>query len=74
MIDDIIDVFADCKFIVGLTNLVFYNINKMDSRFLRQLAPNITYGKQRDQNKREIKTILKAVLIAPRRRCWHYLL
>ena len=47
MIDEFIDVFAECDSDVGLTNVVFHEIDTGVSRLLRQPARRIPYGDQR---------------------------
>ena len=48
MIDDFIEVFAECDSDVGVTNVVFYKIKTGDSRPIRQPARFLRYGNQRD--------------------------
>ena len=48
MIDEFIDVVAECDSDVGSTNVVFHKIDTGVSRPFRQPAPRIPYGVQRD--------------------------
>ena len=57
MIDDFIDVFAECDSDVGSTNVVFHEIDTGGSQPLRQPARRISYGEQKNAVKSEIETL-----------------
>ena len=58
-VDEFNDVSAECDSDVGLTNVVFHEIDTGDSRFLRQQARRISYGEQRNAVESEIVKLLE---------------
>ena len=54
IIDEYLNVFAECDSDVKSINVVFHEIDTGDSRSLRQFAYRILYGEQRDTVKSEI--------------------
>ena len=65
MIDEFIDVFAECDSDVGLTNVVFHVIHIGVSRPLRQSARRIPYGEQRNAVESEIQKLLENGVARP---------
>ena len=70
MIDEFIDVFAECDSDVGLTNVVFHEIDTGVSRPLRQFARRIPYGEQRDAVESEIEKLLENGVARPSTSPW----
>ena len=70
MIDEFIDVFAECDSDVGSTNVVFHEIDTGVSRFLRQPARRIPYGEQRDAVDHEIEKLLENGVARPSTSPW----
>ena len=68
LIDEFIDVFAECDSDVGSTNVVFHEIDTDVSRPLRQPAPRILYCEQRDAVEVEIESYSRTALHALLRR------
>ena len=70
MIDEFIDVFAECDSDVGLTNVVFHEIDTGASRPLRHPARRIPYGEQRNAVESEIGKLLENGVARPSTLPW----
>ena len=70
MIDKFIDVFAECDSDLGLTNVVFHEIDTGVSRPLRQSARRIFYGEQRNAVESEIQRLLENGVASPSTSPW----
>ena len=70
MIDELIDVFAECDSDVGSTNVVFHEIDTGCSRPLRQPARRIPYGEQRNAVESEIEKLLENGVARPSTSPW----
>ena len=65
MIDEFIDVFAECDSDIRLTNVGFHEIDTGVSRPLRQPACRIAYGEQRNAVESEIQKLLENGVARP---------
>ena len=70
MIDEFIDVFAECDSDVGSTNVVFHEIDTGVLRFFRQPVRRIPYGEQRDAVEGEIEKLLENDVARPSTLPW----
>ena len=70
LIEEQLDVFAECDSDVGTTDIVFHEIDTGDSRPLRQPARRVPYGEQRAVIEKEIEKLVDADIARPSTSPW----